>query len=27
VLNLLDDLPVREYNNMADVEHEVGRLK
>jgi hypothetical protein len=27
VLNLLDDLPAREYNNMADVEHEVGRLK
>jgi hypothetical protein len=27
VLNVLDDLPAREYNNMADVEHEVGRIK
>jgi hypothetical protein len=27
VLNLLDELPAREYTNMADVEHEVGRLK
>jgi hypothetical protein len=26
-LDLLDDLPAREYTNMADVEHEVGRLK
>jgi hypothetical protein len=27
VLNLLDELPAREYSNMADVEHEIGRLK
>ena len=27
VLDILDDLPAREYTNMADVEHEVGRLK
>jgi hypothetical protein len=27
VLNLLDELPAREYTNMADVEHEIGRLK
>jgi hypothetical protein len=27
VLNLLDELPAREYTNMADVEREVGRLK
>ena len=27
VLDVLDDLPAREYTNMADVEHEVGRLK
>jgi hypothetical protein len=27
VLNLLDELPAREYTSMADVEHEVGRLK
>jgi hypothetical protein len=27
VLDVLDDLPAREYNNMADVEHEVGRIK
>jgi hypothetical protein len=26
-LDLLDDLPAREYTNMADVEYEVGRLK
>jgi hypothetical protein len=27
VLELIDDLPDREYTNMADVEREVGRLK
>jgi hypothetical protein len=27
VLNLLDELPAREYTNMAEVEHEIGRLK
>ena len=27
VLDILDDLPSREYTNMVDVEHEVGRLK
>ena len=27
VLELIDDLPSREYTNMADVEYEVGRLK
>ena len=27
VLNLLDELPAREYTNMADVEHKIGRLK
>jgi hypothetical protein len=27
VLEVLNDLPTREYTNMADVEHEVGRLK
>lgn len=27
VLELIDDLPDREYTNMADVEYEVGRLK
>ncbi|HKG30691.1 MAG TPA: DUF2795 domain-containing protein [Nitrososphaeraceae archaeon] len=27
VLDILDDLPAREYTNMADVEHELGRLK
>jgi hypothetical protein len=27
VLDIMDDLPVREYTNMADVEHEVGRTK
>jgi hypothetical protein len=27
VLDVLDDLPEREYNNMAHVEHEVGRIK
>jgi hypothetical protein len=27
VFGLLDELPAREYTNMADVEHEVGRLK
>ena len=27
VLDILDDLPAREYTNMADVEHEVGRIK
>ena len=27
VLDLLDDLPAREYTNMAEVEREVGRLK
>ena len=27
VLDILDDLPAREYTNMADAEHEVGRLK
>jgi hypothetical protein len=27
VLDILDDVPAREYTNMADVEHEVGRLK
>ena len=26
-LQLIDDLPDREYTNMADVEYEVGRLK
>jgi hypothetical protein len=26
-LELIDDLPSREYTNMADVEYEVGRLK
>jgi hypothetical protein len=27
VLDVLDDIPAREYTNMADVEHEVGRIK
>ena len=27
VLDILEDLPSREYTNMVDVEHEVGRLK
>ena len=27
VLNILDKLPTKEYSNMADVEHEIGRLK
>jgi hypothetical protein len=27
VLKVLDELPSREYNNMADVEREVGRIK
>ena len=27
VLNLLDELPAREYTNMADVEQEIGRIK
>jgi hypothetical protein len=27
LLNVLDELPAREYTNMADVEREVGRLK
>ena len=27
VLDVLDDIPDREYTNMADVEHEVGRIK
>jgi len=27
VLDILDDLPAREYTNRVDVEHEVGRLK
>jgi Protein of unknown function (DUF2795) len=27
VFDILDDLPSREYTNMVDVEHEVGRLK
>lgn len=27
VLNILDQLPTKEYSNMADVEREVGRLK
>jgi hypothetical protein len=27
VLDIMDNLPVREYTNMADVEHEVGRIK
>ena len=27
VLELIDDLPDREYSNMADLEYEVGRLK
>jgi hypothetical protein len=27
VLDIMDKLPAREYTNMADVEHEVGRLK
>jgi hypothetical protein len=27
VLNLLDELPAKEYTNMADVEREIGRLK
>jgi hypothetical protein len=26
-LDVLDDIPAREYTNMADVEHEVGRIK
>src|ERR687898_395672 len=26
VLNLLDELPAREYTNMADVEQEIGRI-
>jgi HEAT repeat protein len=27
VLSILDKLPTKEYSNMADVEHEIGRLK
>jgi Protein of unknown function (DUF2795) len=27
ILNLLDEIPAREYTNMADVEREIGRLK
>jgi hypothetical protein len=27
VLNILDKLPTKEYSNMAEVEHEIGRLK
>jgi Protein of unknown function (DUF2795) len=27
VFDILDDLPSREYTNMVDVEHEIGRLK
>ena len=27
VLDIMDNLPVREYTNMTDVEHEVGRIK
>ena len=27
VLNLLDELPAREYTNMADIEQEIGRIK
>ena len=27
VLDLIDGLPARKYTNMADVEHEIGRLK
>jgi Protein of unknown function (DUF2795) len=27
VLNLLDELPAKEYTNMADVEREIGRIK
>ena len=27
VLDLLDDLPARDYTNMAEIEREVGRLK
>ncbi len=27
LLNVFDELPSREYTNMADVEHEVGRIK
>jgi hypothetical protein len=26
-LEVLDDLSAREYTNMAEVEHEVGRIK
>jgi Protein of unknown function (DUF2795) len=27
VLQVLDELPAREYTNMAEIEHEVGRIK
>jgi hypothetical protein len=27
VLSILDKLPTKQYSNMADVEHEIGRLK
>jgi Protein of unknown function (DUF2795) len=27
VLNILNQLPTKEYSNMAEVEHEIGRLK
>jgi hypothetical protein len=27
VLSILDKLPTKEYSNMAEVEHEIGRLK
>ena len=27
VLSLLNNLPTKEYSNMAEVEHEIGRLK
>lgn len=27
VLNILNQLPTKEYSNMVDVEHEIGRLK